>query len=267
MTQREGALVLLSGGQDSAVCLAWALDRFESVETVGFDYGQRHRVELECRGRVREGIAALNASWADRLGNDHMLALNALGEVSNTALTRDVAIKIDDCGLPNTFVPGRNIIFLTLAAALAYRRGLRHIVGGMCETDYSGYPDCRDDTIKALQVALNLGMERRFVIHTPLMWIDKAQTWKLAQDLGGDSFIDLIVSETHTCYLGDRSQLHEWGYGCGECPACRLRAEGFHRYRAGTLAIHAARRGIECLTLEPAAEIKSGSPRSGQFAA
>jgi 7-cyano-7-deazaguanine synthase len=232
MTHHEGALLLLSGGQDSAVCLAWALDRFESVETVGFDYGQRHRVELECRGRVRQGIAALNPSWADRLGDDHILALKALGEVSNTALTRDVAIKIEDSGLPTTFVPGRNLIFFTFAAALAYRRGLRHIVGGMCETDYSGYPDCRDDTIKALQVALNLGMERRFVIHTPLMWIDKTQTWKLAQDLGDDSLVDLIVSETHTCYLGNRSHLHAWGYGCGECPACRLRADGFERFRA-----------------------------------
>jgi 7-cyano-7-deazaguanine synthase len=233
MTQCEGALVLLSGGQDSAVCLAWALDRFESVETVGFDYGQRHRVELECRDRVRKGIAALNPSWADRLGNDHSVTLNALGELSNTALTRDVAIKVEGCGLPNTFVPGRNLIFFIFAAALAYRRGLRHIVGGMCETDYSGYPDCRDDTIKALQVALNLGMERRFVIHTPLMWIDKAQTWKLAHDIGGGGLVDLIVDDTHTCYLGDRSHRQAWGYGCGECPACQLRAEGFQRYRAG----------------------------------
>jgi 7-cyano-7-deazaguanine synthase len=232
MTQREGALVLLSGGQDSAVCLAWALDRFELVETVGFDYGQRHRVELECRGRIRKGVAAVNPGWAARLGDDHTLALNALGEVSNTALTRDVEIKTEERGLPNTFVPGRNLIFLTFAAALAYRRGLRHIVGGMCETDYSGYPDCRDDTIKALQVALNLGMERRFVTHTPLMWIDKAQTWQLAQDLGGDDLIDLIVSETHTCYLGDRSRRHVWGHGCGECPACSLRADGFQRWRA-----------------------------------
>jgi 7-cyano-7-deazaguanine synthase len=236
MTQHEGALVLLSGGQDSAVCLAWALDRFELVETVGFDYGQRHRVELECRGRVRKGIVALKPNWARRLGDDHTLAMNALSEVSNTALTRDVAIKIEDCGLPNTFVPGRNLIFLTFAAALAYRRGLRHIVGGMCETDYSGYPDCRDDTIKALQVALNLGMERRFVVYTPLMWIDKAQTWKLAWDLGGDSLVDLLVSETHTCYLGDRIHLHEWGHGCGECPACHLRADGFEGFRAQLLS-------------------------------
>ena len=210
------------------------------METVGFDYGQRHRVELQCRGHVREGIAALNQIWADKLGNDHTLALNALGEVSNTALTRNVAIKMEDCGLPNTFVPGRNIIFLTLAGALAYRRGLRHIVGGMCETDYSGYPDCRDDTMNALQVALNLGMERRFVMHRPLMWIDKAQIWKLARDLGGDDLIDLIVNETHTCYLGDRSRRHIWGYGCGECPACCLRADGYQRWRAGTPVSEAA---------------------------
>ena len=236
MTKGEGALVLLSGGQDSAVCLAWALERFEQVETVGFDYGQRHRVELDCRGRVRAGIASLNPSWAARLGEDHTLALDALGEVSNTALTRDVAIEMADSGLPNTFVPGRNLVFLTFAAALACRRGLRHIVGGMCETDYSGYPDCRDDTMKALQVALNLGMERRFVLHTPLMWIDKAQTWRLARELGGDGLVDLVVEETHTCYLGDRSRRHAWGYGCGECPACRLRADGFMRYRSERLA-------------------------------
>jgi 7-cyano-7-deazaguanine synthase len=235
MTRGDGALVLLSGGQDSATCLAWALNRFEQVETIGFDYGQRHRVELECRGRVREGIASLDPRWAARLGEDHTLALHALGDVSNTALTRDVAIEMGDGGLPNTFVPGRNLVFLTFAAALAFRRGLRHIVGGMCETDYSGYPDCRDDTIKALQVALNLGMERRFVLHTPLMWIDKAQTWRLALDLGGDGLVDLVVEATHTCYLGDRSHRHPWGYGCGECPACRLRADGFQGYRAGAL--------------------------------
>jgi len=235
MTKEEGALVLLSGGQDSAVCLAWALDRFDQVETIGFDYGQHHRVELECRTAVRGGLATLNTTWAARLGMDHTLALDALGEVSNTALTRDVAIEIGESGLPNTFVPGRNLVFLTFAAALAYRRGLRHIVGGMCETDYSGYPDCRDDTIKALQVALNLGMERRFILHMPLMWIDKAQTWTLARDLGGDHLVDLVVSETHTCYLGDRTHRHAWGYGCGECPACRIRADGFRRYRDGML--------------------------------
>jgi 7-cyano-7-deazaguanine synthase len=231
MKTTEGALVLVSGGQDSAVCLAWALERFDRVETLGFDYGQRHRVELECRRNVRNGVAALDPRWAARLDKDHTIALEALGEVSSTALTRDVAIEIADSGLPNTFVPGRNLVFLTFAAALAYRRGLRHIVGGMCETDYSGYPDCRDDTIKALQVALNLGMERRFVLHTPLMWIDKAQTWELAQDLGGEDLVDLVVDETHTCYLGDRSRRHVWGFGCAECPACKLRAEGFKRFR------------------------------------
>jgi 7-cyano-7-deazaguanine synthase len=167
------------------------------------------------------------------LGEDHTLALAALGEVSNTALTRDMALEIGESGLPNTFVPGRNLVFLTFAAALAYRRGARHIVAGMCETDYSGYPDCRDDTIKALQVAINLGMERRFVLHTPLMWIDKAQTWKLASALGGDGLVDLIVAQTHTCYLGDRGQRHDWGYGCGACPACKLRADGYRRYLAG----------------------------------
>jgi 7-cyano-7-deazaguanine synthase len=222
MMRCHGALVLFSGGQDSTTCLAWALSEFDYVETVGFDYGQRHRIELDCRNRVRNGLSALDPRWATRLGEDHTLALAALGEVSNTALTRDVEIEMGDSGLPNTFVPGRNLVFLTFAAALAYRRGLRHIVGGMCETDYSGYPDCRDDTIKALQVALNLGMERRFVLHTPLMWIDKAQTWGLARDLGGDDLVELVVGETHTCYVGDRKNRHPWGYGCGECPACQI---------------------------------------------
>lgn len=225
-----GALVLFSGGQDSATCLAWALDRFDRVETVGFDYGQRHRIELDCRATLRAGLGRLRPDWAAKLGDDHTIGLSALGEVSNTALTRDVAIEMTQGGLPNTFVPGRNIVFLTFAAALAYRRGLRHIVGGMCETDFSGYPDCRDDTIKALQVALNLGMDSRFVLHTPLMWIDKAQTWALARSLGGDALVELIVEDSHTCYLGTREQHHPWGYGCGTCPACLLRAEGFRRF-------------------------------------
>lgn len=228
----NSALVLFSGGQDSATCLAWALDRFDHVETVGFDYGQRHRIELDCRGNLRAGFAALNPAWKTRLGEDHTISLAALGEVSNTALTRDVAIEMTGGGLPNTFVPGRNIIFLTFAAALAYRRGLRHIVGGMCETDYSGYPDCRDDTVKALQVALNLGMDKRFVLETPLMWIDKAETWALAEKLGGEALVHLIVEESHTCYLGQRGAPHDWGHGCGECPACKLRAEGWKKYRA-----------------------------------
>jgi 7-cyano-7-deazaguanine synthase len=233
MTAYEGALVLFSGGQDSATCLAWALDRFERVETIGFDYGQRHLVELACRNEIRAAMAALNSAWAGRLGDEHTINLASLGEISSTALTRDVEIEIGKEGLPNTFVPGRNLVFLTFAAALAYRRGLRHLVGGMCETDYSGYPDCRDDTIKALQVALNLGMEKRFILHTPLMFIDKAATWDLARRLGGDRLVDLIVEKTHTCYHGDRSRRRAWGYGCGVCPACELRAAGFERFRDG----------------------------------
>ena len=228
-----GALVLFSGGQDSSTCLAWALDRFGHVETLGFDYGQRHRVELDCRAAVREGLANLNSAWRQRLGDDHTVGLAALGEISNTSLTRDVAIEMTDAGLPNTFVPGRNIVFLTFAAALAYRRGLKHIVAGMCETDYSGYPDCRDDTIKALQVALNLGMDTRFVLHTPLMFIDKAETWAMTERLGGGALVDLIRDESHSCYLGDRATKHDWGYGCGTCPACDLRAAGWRRYRGG----------------------------------
>ncbi|HEY8610589.1 MAG TPA: 7-cyano-7-deazaguanine synthase QueC [Roseomonas sp.] len=231
--QDEGALVLFSGGQDSTTCLAWALDRFQRVETIGFDYGQRHRIELECRATLREGLRALKPGWGARLGEDHTVGLSALGAISDTALTRDMAIAMEEGGLPNTFVPGRNLIFLTFAAALAYRRGLRHIIGGMCETDFSGYPDCRDDTIKALQVALNLGMERRFVLHTPLMWIDKAETWRLARKLGGDALVRLIVEDTHTCYLGERGPMHPWGHGCGTCPACDLRAAGWRRFVEG----------------------------------
>jgi 7-cyano-7-deazaguanine synthase len=227
----DTALVLLSGGQDSAVCLAWALERFAHVETVGFDYGQRHRVELEARPRIRERIAASRPAWAARLGKDHVVRLDALAAISDTALTREVAIEIADNGLPTTFVPGRNLVFFAFAGALAYRRGAKHLVAGMCETDFSGYPDCRDDTLKAMQLALNLGMDTRFVVHTPLMWIDKAATFALAHELGGDSFVDLLVEETHTCYLGDRSHRHDWGYGCGECPACRLRAAGFAKWK------------------------------------
>jgi 7-cyano-7-deazaguanine synthase len=230
MTENK-ALVLFSGGQDSATCLAWALDRFEAVETIGFDYGQRHRVELDCRAHVIEGLRALSPAWKARLGDDHMIDLGVLGQISDTALTRDVAIAMTASGLPSTFVPGRNLLFFTFAAAVAYRRGLKHIVGGMCETDYSGYPDCRDDTIKALQVALTLGMDRRFVLHTPLMWIDKAATWALAEELGGKALVALIEEETHSCYHGDRAKRHAWGYGCGACPACELRAKGHARYR------------------------------------
>ena len=223
----DTALVLFSGGQDSTVCLAWALDRFARVETVGFDYGQRHAVELDVRPRIREHMAALNAQWKARLGEDHVIALDALSAISDTALTRESAIEIADNGLPTTFVPGRNLIFFAFAGALAYRRGARHLVAGMCETDYSGYPDCRDDTVKAMQVALTLGLDMRVTLHTPLMWIDKAATFALAEELGGAAFLELVVEDTHSCYLGDRARRHDWGYGCGECPACQLRAQGF----------------------------------------
>jgi 7-cyano-7-deazaguanine synthase len=226
------ALVLFSGGQDSTTCLAWALERHERVETLGFDYGQRHRIELAQRGVLRESLAAMKRQWAERLGPDHVLDLSALGAISDTALTSGKAIEMGAKNLPNTFVPGRNLIFLTFAAALAYRRGLTRIVGGMCETDFSGYPDCRDDAIKAMQVALNIGMESRFVIETPLMWIDKAQSWALAKKLGGDALVEAIVEHSHTCYLGERGERHAWGYGCGGCPACRLRAQGFATWRA-----------------------------------
>jgi 7-cyano-7-deazaguanine synthase len=228
--QPGGALVLFSGGQDSTVCLAWALDRFERVETIAFDYGQRHAVELSVRPAVRDRVAGLRPEWAARLGGDHVVRLDALAAISETALTREVEIAIGESGLPTTFVPGRNLVFFTFAGALAYRRGLKHIVAGMCETDFSGYPDCRDDTIKAMQVALTLGMDRRFVIHTPLMWIDKAATWALAYELGGAALIETIVGESHTCYLGDREHRHVWGYGCGTCPACELRAAGFQKW-------------------------------------
>ncbi len=228
----QRALVLFSGGQDSATALAWALDRYAHVETIGFDYGQRHRVELDCRTRFLETLRAGFPRWADRLGEDHLLDLGLLGQVSDTALTADRAIAFEQGGLPNTFVPGRNLIFFTFAAAVAYRRGLSVLVGGMCETDYSGYPDCRDDTLKALQVTLGLGLDQRVVIETPLMWLDKAQTWALARTLGGDPLVEAITEDTHTCYLGERATRHAWGYGCGHCPACELRARG----HAGFLA-------------------------------
>lgn len=227
----QKALVLFSGGQDSATCLAWALDRFSHVETVGFDYGQRHRVELDCRQRFLEKFRQMFPSWATRLGEDHLLDLAVLGRVSDTALTRDAEIRMQADGVPSTFVPGRNLLFFTLAAALAYRRGLRHLVGGMSETDYSGHPDCRDDTLKALQVAINLGMNTRLVLEMPLMWIDKASTWDLAAKLGGEPLVRLIAEETHTCYKGDRATRHEWGYGCGDCPACHLRAGGWDQFQ------------------------------------
>jgi 7-cyano-7-deazaguanine synthase len=230
------ALVLFSGGQDSATCLAWALARFARVEMLGFDYGQRHAIELACRDRLLEGMKSLCADWAAKLGESHTLAIPTLAESSDTALTRDVAIAIGADGLPNTFVPGRNLVFLTFAAALAYRRGIRHIIGGMCETDYSGYPDCRDATIRALQGALNLGMNTQFQLHTPLMWLDKASTWKLARELGGAGLVELIREHSHTCYLGERGAQHDWGFGCGECAACALRARGWRKYLAAATA-------------------------------
>jgi 7-cyano-7-deazaguanine synthase len=223
----QSALVLFSGGQDSATCLVWALDRFDHVETVGFDYRQRHNVELEIRqeflSQIREGFP----KWGKSLGQDTMVDMGGLAELGATAMTDNVAIQMEENGLPNTFVPGRNILFFTYAGALAYRRDCKHIVGGMCETDYSGYPDCRDDTLKSLQATLNLGMETRLVVDTPLMWIDKAGTWDLAEQLGGDRLVELIKEHTHSCYLGDRSQRNDWGYGCGECPACELRRNGY----------------------------------------
>ena len=232
MSASDSALVLFSGGQDSTVCLAWALERFARVETIGFDYGQRHAVELEMRPRIRAAVSALSERWRARLGDDHVVRIDALAEISETALTRDVEIEISASGLPTSFVPGRNLVFFSFAGAVAYRRGIKHLVAGMCETDFSGYPDCRDDTIKAMQLALTLGMDRRFVIHTPLMWIDKADTFALAHDFGGEALIDLLLAETHTCYLGDRQHRHAWGYGCGECPACRLRADGYAKWQA-----------------------------------
>ena len=227
------ALVLFSGGQDSTTCLAHALARYERVETLGFDYGQRHSVELQARTTVLARLAERFPAWAPRLGQDHMLTLDVLRQIGGSSLTEDMAFAMQADGLPNTFVPGRNLVFLTLAGALAYRRGLQVIVTGVCETDFSGYPDCRDDTMKAMQLALNLGLAQRLRIETPLMWIDKAATWRMAEALGGPALVDLIVEDTHTCYEGERGQRHDWGYGCGTCPACALRARGWEGYRAG----------------------------------
>jgi 7-cyano-7-deazaguanine synthase len=236
VTQDEGALVLFSGGQDSTTCLAWALARFAAVETIGFDYGQRHRIELECRKKIVAGLKHEFPDWAGKLGEDHRIDLSVLGQVSETALTRDAVIAFAENGLPNTFVPGRNLLFFTFAAATGYRRGVRHLVGGMCETDYSGYPDCRDDTLKSLQATLSLGMDHRFVIHTPLMWRDKRATWELARELGGNALVELIREESHSCYLGERSLRHDWGYGCGECPACDLRRKGWEAFAGGQIS-------------------------------
>lgn len=232
MTDPRTALVLFSGGQDSTACLAWALDRYARVETIGFDYGQRHRIELDCRQTVRRELAAAFPHWAARLGEDHVLDLSLLGQISACALTEARAIELQRNGLPNTFVPGRNLLFLGLAATLAYRRGASVLVGGMCETDFSGYPDCRDNTLKALQVALSLGLDAPMTIETPLMWLTKAQTWALTDALGGERLNALIVEHTHTCYLGERGQLHPWGHGCGSCPACTLRRQGWEAWQA-----------------------------------
>lgn len=228
----DSALVLFSGGQDSTVCLGWALERYRRVETLGFDYGQRHRVELEARVAVLARIAGVRPGWADRLGDDHILALPEFGAISETALTRDAEITIAENGLPTTFVPGRNLVFLTYAAALGYRRGISVLVGGMCETDFSGYPDCRNDALQTLARALTLGLDREVAIETPLMYRDKAATWELTRDLGGEPFVELVREHTHTCYLGQRGRRHEWGHGCGRCPACVLRKKGYEAWQA-----------------------------------
>lgn len=230
-TTKSSALVLFSGGQDSSVCLAWTLERYGRVETLGFDYGQRHLVEMDQRPRLLAAIPALKPAWSGRLGPDHVLKLDSLAAISETALTRDMAYEISSAGLPNTFVPGRNLLFLTYAAALAYRRGIGTLVGGMCETDFSGYPDCRNGTLQTLAKALSLGLDKQLAIATPLMWIDKADTWAMAHDLGGPAFVDLIVEDSHTCYQADRTHRHAWGYGCGTCPACDLRAKGWDQWQ------------------------------------
>lgn len=224
------ALVLFSGGQDSTTCLAWALNKYDHVETIGFDYGQRHSIELACRNSILNRIKMLFPNWTKKIGDDHVINLGVLGAISDTALTKTRIIEFSENGLPNTFVPARNLLFFTFAAAVAYRRGLEVLVGGMCETDYSGYPDCRDNTLKALQVSLSLGIDAPMLIETPLMWIDKAETWKMAHTLGGNSLVELIQNETHTCYLGEHVTKNEWGYGCGKCPACDLRKTGYEKY-------------------------------------
>jgi 7-cyano-7-deazaguanine synthase len=230
MSAPSSALLLFSGGQDSAVCLAWALTQYEYVETVGFDYGQRHSVELTQRQVVRNAIVQRFPEWADRLGPDHLMDLRSFGAVGETAMTQSRAFEVNARGLPNTFVPGRNLVFLTYAAALADRRGLGVLVGGMCETDFSGYPDCRRDTIDALETALNLGMAQTFAIETPLMRLTKAETWGLALSIGGERLVDIVIEDSHTCYTGDREHRHDWGYGCDDCPACALRARGYQQW-------------------------------------
>ena len=236
MTSHDKALVLFSGGQDSTVCLADTLARFDHVETIGFDYGQRHAVELECRPKVISALKSAFPEWAPKLGEDHVCDVSVLRDISDTAMTSETEIVIAENGLPNTFVPGRNLMFLTLAGAIAWRRGITSLIGGMCETDYSGYPDCRRETMDAQELTLARGMDRPYSIETPLMWLDKAETWDLAETLGGQALVDLVLEETHTCYLGDRTQRHDWGYGCGTCPACELRANGYTKWRAQVAA-------------------------------
>lgn len=228
----KGALVLFSGGQDSTTCLAWALNRYNYVETVGFNYNQRHSIELECRKVVIQSLRSQFHQWSDKLGEDHMLDIPVLGDISDTALTQDREIEFNKTGLPTTFVPGRNLLFLTLASAIAYRRGITVLVGGMCETDFSGYPDCRNETIKSQEKTLSLGLDYPLTIETPLMWIDKAATWKMANDIGGELLINIIKNDTHTCYLGDRTKKHGWGFGCGTCPACELRKSGWEKFNS-----------------------------------
>jgi 7-cyano-7-deazaguanine synthase len=228
----KGALVLFSGGQDSTTCLAWALNRYSYVETIGFNYNQRHSIELECRKVVIQSLRSQFHQWSDKLGEDHMLNIPVLGDISDTALTQDREIEFNKTGLPTTFVPGRNLLFLTLASAIAYRRGITVLVGGMCETDFSGYPDCRNETIKSQEKTLSLGLDYPLTIETPLMWIDKAATWKMANDIGGEKLINVIKNDTHTCYLGDRTKRHSWGFGCGTCPACELRKSGWEKFNS-----------------------------------
>lgn len=232
-SRQDKAIVLFSGGQDSSTCLAWALSTFAEVETVGFDYGQKHEVEMQCREVVRDKIGHFCPEWSSRLGADHVLDMKLLGQISDCALTQEKAIEFDEKGIPNTFVPARNLLFFTFASALAYRRGATVLVGGMCETDFSGYADCRDNTLKSLQVSLSLGLDTRMVIETPLMWLTKAQTWQLAYDLGGEKLVDIVRYDSHTCYQGDHEHLHDWGYGCGQCPACKLRSHGWEEWVQG----------------------------------
>ncbi len=227
---KSSALVMFSGGQDSTVCLAWALKKYDYIETIGFDYGQRHHIELECRQKVLSEVRRSFPEWGERIGDDHILALPTLGQISETSLTREAEIEMGAAGLPNTFVPGRNLLFFTYAAALGYRRRITALVGGMCETDYSGYPDCRNDTLKTLETAISMGMDLDFLIETPLMYVDKAGTWEMAQELGGEKLVSITIEHSHTCYVGDHTSKHDWGYGCGECPACELRANGYTQW-------------------------------------